>query len=432
VSDAWVIEPAGPLRGVVEVHGSKNAVTKHMVAALLGEGTSTITNVPEVGDVDITAGILAAIGAGVERSGDSLTITPPEETNPSVPLSFSGLNRIPVLLLGPLLHLTGEAFVPRVGGDQLGSRPVDFHVDALRALGAEVDVSNEGISAKCDRLKGTIIELPYPSVGATESALLSAAMAEGRSVIRGAATEPEVLELALFLQRMGARIELKPDRVIVIEGVDRLRGARTRLQGDRNEAFSYLVAGLLTGGEVRVVGCGQDRLVTAITTLMRMGAIVDVDDHGMAASAPEGLRAAAVQTDVHPGFMTDWQTPLMVLFTQAEGMSVLHETVYEDRFVYVPALQKMGGEIELFSSCLGGPACRFYETSNMHSAVVRGVSRLSGAEVEIPDVRAGFSSVIAAAAAEGASILRGVHHLERGYHRPADQLRSLGLGLQTI
>jgi len=431
VSDAWVIEPAGPLRGEVQVHGSKNAVTKHMVAALLGQGTSTITNVPEVGDVDITARILTAIGAGVERSGDSLTVTPPEEVTPAVPLSFSGLNRIPVLLLGPLLHLTGEAFVPRVGGDQLGSRPVDFHVDALRALGAEVDVTDEGISAKCTRLQGTIIELPYPSVGATESALLSASMAEGRSVIRGAATEPEVLELALFLQRMGARIELKPDRVIVIEGVERLRGARTRLQGDRNEAFSYLVAGLLTGGQVRVVGCEQDRLVTAITTLMRMGAVVDVDDHGMAAFAPDGLRAAAVQTDVHPGFMTDWQTPLMVLFTQAEGMSVLHETVYEDRFVYVPALQKMGGEIELFSSCLGGPACRFYETSNLHSAVVRGVSRLKGAEVEIPDVRAGFSSVIAAAAAEGTSVLRGVHHLERGYHRPADQLRSLGLDLRT-
>ena len=431
MSDAWVIEPAGPLRGEVEVHGSKNAVTKHMVAAILGEGPSTITNVPEVGDVDITAGILTAVGAGVERSGDSLTITPPEDVRPAVPLSFSGLNRIPVLLLGPLLHLTGEAFVPRVGGDQLGSRPVDFHVESLRALGAEVEVTDEGIYAKCSRLQGAIIELPYPSVGATESALLSAAMAEGRSVIRGAATEPEVLELALFLQRMGAHIELKPDRVIVIEGVERLRGARTRLQGDRNEAFSYLVAGLLTGGEVRVVGCGQDRLVTAITTLMRMGAVVDVDDHGMAASAPQGLRAAAVQTDVHPGFMTDWQTPLMVLFTQAEGMSVLHETVYEDRFVYVPALQKMGGEIELFSSCLGGPACRFYETSNIHSAVVRGVSRLKGAEVDIPDVRAGFSSVIAAAAAEGTSVLRGVHHLERGYHRPADQLRSLGLGLHT-
>jgi UDP-N-acetylglucosamine 1-carboxyvinyltransferase len=432
VSDTWLIEPSGPLRGEVEVRGSKNAVTKHMVAAILGSGPSTITNVPEVGDVDITASILTAIGAHVERTGGSITVAPPECVNPTVPLSFSGLNRIPVLLLGPLLHLAGEAFVPRVGGDQLGSRPVDFHVEALRALGAEIEVTPEGIAARCSRLRGGIIELPYPSVGATESALLSASLAEGKSVIRGAATEPEVLELALFLQRMGARIELRPDRRIVIEGVPNLRGARNRLQGDRNEAFSYLVAGLLTAGEVRVVGCGQDRLVTAITTLMSMGARVDVDDDGMTASCPDGLRAAAVQTDVHPGFMTDWQTPLMVLFTQAEGMSVLHETVYEDRFVYVPALQAMGGEIELFASCLGGPACRFHETSNVHSAVVRGVSRLRGAEVEIPDVRAGFSSVIAAAAADGPSKLRGVHHLERGYHRPAEQLRSLGLDLRTL
>ena len=431
MSDSWLIEPSGPLRGEVEVRGSKNAVTKHMVAAVLGRGTSTITNVPEVGDVEITSAILQSIGAGVESAGDSITITPPSEITPSVPLSFSGLNRIPVLLLGPLLHLTGEAFVPRVGGDQLGGRPIDFHVEVLRSLGAEVEVTPDGIAARCTRLRGAIIELPYPSVGATESALLSASLAEGKSVIRGAATEPEVLELALFLQRMGARIELSPDRRIVIEGVPHLRGARSRLQGDRNEAFSYLVAGLLTGGQVRVVGCQQDRLVTAITTLMKMGASVEVDDHGMTASAPHGLRAAAVQTDVHPGFMTDWQTPLMVLFTQAEGMSVLHETVYEDRFVYVPALQEMGGEIELFSTCLGGPACRFHETSYLHSAVVRGVSELHGAKVEIPDVRAGFSSVIAAAAAEGPSVLSGVHHLERGYHRPADQLQSLGLDLKT-
>lgn len=431
MSDAWLIEPNGPLRGEVHVRGSKNAITKHMVAALLGDGPSTITNVPDVGDVEITARILEAVGAGVERTEDTLTVHPATEASPTVPLSFSGLNRIPVLMLGPLVHLTGEAFVPRVGGDQIGSRPVDFHVESLRAFGAEVVVTDDGISARSTGLRGAIISLPYPSVGATESALLTGALAQGRTVIRNAANEPEVLELALLLQRMGAQIELSPDRRIVIEGVPRLRGARTRLQGDRNEAFSYLTAGLLTGGQVRVVGCGQDRLVTAISTLLRMGARVDIDDEGMTASAPDGLRPAAVQTDVHPGFMTDWQTPLMVLFTQADGMSVLHETVYEDRFVYVPALQAMGGEIELFSTCLGGPACRFHDTSNLHSAVVRGVSKLHGAQVEIPDVRAGFSSVIAAAAAEGSSVLRGVHHLERGYHRPAEQLRSLGLDLTT-
>lgn len=430
VSDEWYIQPSGPLVGDVRVYGSKNAVTKHMVAALLGDGPSVISNVPEVGDVEITASMLEAIGAGVSREAGKLEISPPEHAKAEVPLSFSGLNRIPVLLLAPLLHLTGEAFVPMVGGDRIGGRPVDFHVKALRALGAEVEVSPEGIHARCRRLRGAIIELPYPSVGATESALLAGAMAEGKTVIRNAATEPEVLELELFLQRMGARIELFPDRRVVIEGVRSLRGAHTRLLGDRNEAFSYLVAGLITRGSVRVIGCGQDRLVTAITTLLRMGAEVSIDEHGISAHAPDGLHAAAVSTDVHPGFMTDWQTPLMVLFTQAEGMSVLHETVYEDRFVYVPALKAMGGEIELFATCLGGPACRFHDTSYLHSAVVRGPSKLQGSEVDVPDVRAGFSSVIAAAAASGPTVIHGVRHLERGYHRPADQLRSLGLLLE--
>jgi UDP-N-acetylglucosamine 1-carboxyvinyltransferase len=427
VSDAWFIQPNGPLVGDVKVYGSKNAVTKHMVAAIMGDGPSTIANVPEVGDVEITARILRAIGAGVSYADGKLEVTPPEQAIPEVPLSFTGLNRIPVLLLGPLLHLTGEAFIPMVGGDRIGRRPIDFHVKSLEAFGAEVEVSGEGIRARCQRLQGTIIELPYPSVGATESALLTASLAEGKTVIRNAATEPEVLELALFLQRMGARIELSPDGRVVIEGVASLRGANTRLQGDRNEAFSYLVAGLITRGSVRVIGCGQDRLVTAITTLARMGAEIKIDEHGITAFAPDGLHAAAVSTDVHPGFMTDWQTPLMVLFTQAEGMSVLHETVYEDRFVYVPALKAMGGEIGLFATCLGGPACRFHDTSYLHSAVVRGPSKLQGAEVDVPDVRAGFSGVIAAAAASGPTLMHGVRHLERGYHRPAEQLRSLGM-----
>jgi UDP-N-acetylglucosamine 1-carboxyvinyltransferase len=217
---------------------------------------------------------------------------------------------------------------------------------------------------------------------------------------------------------------------MVIEGVDKLSGAVTRLQGDRNEAFSYLVAGLVTGGEVKVHGCAQERLVTAITTLQRMGAHFEIADDWMTATAPEGLRPAAVQTDTHPGFMTDWQTPLVVLFTQADGMSVLHETVYEDRLVYVPALKKMGAEIELFETCLGGPACRFHDTTAVHSAIVKGVSKLHGADVDVPDVRAGFSAIIAAAIAEGPSTLRGIEQLERGYHKPAEQFAKLGLAIQ--
>src|SRR5690606_18239570 len=317
-------------------------------------------------------------------------------------------------------------------GHRSGRRPVDCRVTARQQMGAEIEVQPQGITARMHgRLKGARITLPYPSVGATETVLLSAVLAEGRTVIHNAATEPEVVELALFLQRMGAHIALRPDRRIVIEGVEQLKGAQARLEGDRLEAFSYLVAGLMTGGEVRVAGCAQDRLVTAINTLQRMGAQLEITDEWITASASR-LRPAAVQTDTHPGFMTDWQPPLIVLMTQAEGMSVLHETVYEDRLGYLDAIKAMGGEIELFDTCLGGPACRFHDSSAKHSAVVRGVSKLQGAEVTIPDVRAGFSSVIAAAAAEGPSVLHGIHHLERGYNRPFDTLRSLGLNLTRI
>ncbi|MFP5322126.1 MAG: UDP-N-acetylglucosamine 1-carboxyvinyltransferase [Acidimicrobiia bacterium] len=429
---AWAVQPSGPLRGDVRVSGSKNAITKHMVAAVMADSPSTIRNVPAVGDVGITTDVLQSLGVGVERDGDEITITPTPDIDPEVAQRYSGLNRIPILLLGPLLHLRGEAFVPLVGGDRIGARPVDFHVEALRAFGAEVTETADGVRAQvADRLVGTQITLPYPSVGATETVLLTAALAEGRTVLNGAATEPEIIELALFLQRMGARIELSPGRRFVVDGVDRLRGATTILEGDRLEAFSYLVAGLVTGGQVRVGGCSQERMVTAISTLQRMGAHLEIDDEWISAHPGDGLSAIAIHTDTHPGFMTDWQSPLFVLMTQAEGMSVLHETVFEDRIRYpATVVQAMGGEIELFSTCLGGPACRFHDSNAVHSAVVRGVSKLRGAHVEIPDLRAGFSGVIAAAVADGASVIEGVHHLERGYNQPLETLQSLGLDVR--
>jgi len=429
---AWTVEPSGPLRGEVRVAGSKNAITKHMVAAVMGRTPSTIRNVPAVGDVGITTDVLQSLGVGVELDGDTVTIDPTADIDPEVSQRYSGLNRIPILLLGPLLHLRDEAFVPVVGGDRIGARPVDFHVEALRSFGAEVVETEDGVRAKVTgRLRGTQIALPYPSVGATETVLLTAALAEGRTVLNNAATEPEIIELALFLQRMGARVELTPGRRFVIDGVEELHGATSRLEGDRLEAFSYLVAGLVTGGQVRVAGCRQERMVTAISTLQRMGAELEINDDWISAHADHGLKAIAIHTDTHPGFMTDWQSPLFVLMTQAEGMSVLHETVFEDRIRYpATVVQAMGGEIELFETCLGGPACRFQDGNAVHSAVVRGVSKLHGAHVEIPDLRAGFSGVIAAAVAEGPSVIEGVHHLERGYNRPLETLQSLGLNVR--
>ena len=431
----WRIEPVGPLRGDVPISGSKNVVTKLMVASLLSSEPGEVGNAPRIGDVDITAAMLRSLGAEVDidHRARTVTVDPARVLDSRVPVTYSGLNRVPILLVGPMLHRIGEVFVPLLGGDRIGARPVDYHVEALRQLGAEVEVTPEGLEAKALRLHGAHIRLPFPSVGATETVLLTDATAEGRTTLENAAIEPEVVELALFLQRMGARIALLPDRTFVIEGVASLSGARQRLGGDRIEAFSYLIAGLATGGRVRIMGCAQDRLVTAISTLQGMGAEFQIDDEGIAAEVgPGGLRPAAVQTDTHPGFMTDWQTALVVLLTQARGMSVLHETVFEDRLGYVDALRAMNAEIELFGQCLVGQSCRFAEAGYLHSALVRGVSHLKGAETEMPDIRAAFAYVIAAAAAHGPSTLHGVHHLERGYDHALEKFATLGLRITPL
>jgi UDP-N-acetylglucosamine 1-carboxyvinyltransferase len=427
---AWRVRPSGPLFGEVTVAGAKNAVTKHMIAALLTDEPTGIGNAPDVGDVDITAEMLRALGASVERSGSCVHVDPRGLHGAHVPTRFSGRNRIPILMVGPLLHRFGEAVVPLVGGDQIGSRPVDFHVAALRQMGAEVEIGPEGLHAKTSGLRGARIVLPFPSVGATENILLTAVLTEGRTIIENGALEPEIVELSLRLQRMGAIVERRPDRRWIIEGVPRLRGATQTLDGDRLEAFSYLVAGLVTGGQVKVFGTPQSRLVSGVSTLRRMGARIDITDDYLAASGHETMHALAVQTDTHPGFITDWQQPLAVLCSQADGLSVIHETVFEDRFGYVGALREMGAQVELFDQCLGGPSCRFHETSYLHSAVIRGGTPLYGTQVDVPDVRGGFAYLLAAAIADGETILRGVHHIERGYHHVVAQFRGLGLEIE--
>ncbi|MFT7600735.1 MAG: UDP-N-acetylglucosamine 1-carboxyvinyltransferase [Acidimicrobiales bacterium] len=430
-NQAWVVNPVGPLRGDVSVRGSKNAVTKHLVAALLGSTPSVVSNCPDIGDVDITANMLRALGCEVDLDGGTATIDSRSLSSSRVPVRFSGMNRIPILMVGPLLHRVGEAFVPLVGGDDIGSRPVDFHVDALRKMGADIEITEDGLEAKANRLTGAHIELPYPSVGATETVLLTATLAEGRTILDNGATEPEVIELALFLQRMGARIEMRPNRRYIIEGVEELSGAAHHLKGDRIEAFSYLVAGLITGGEVRVHGCSQDRLVTAISTLSGMGARFEITDSSVSAWA-DSLVPAAVETDTHPGFMTDWQSPMVALFTQCDGLSVMYETVYENRFTYVPALKKMGAQIETYNTGLGSIQSRFVGSTTACSVVVRGGMPLHGTDVEVPDIRGGFAYVLAAAAAEGTTTITGTHHLDRGYNTPIENFEALGLDITRV
>ena len=339
VSAEWRVEPSGPLNGEVEVAGSKNTVTKIMVASLLGDSPTHITNAPRLGDVAITAAMLRSLGVGVEFDGTSIHLDPRTLDQAAVPVGYSGLNRIPILMIAPLLHRIGEAVVPLAGGDRIGGRPLDFHLDALRKLGVEIRLTEEGIEAKAGRLQGAHIRLPFPSVGATETVLLAAARAEGRTVLENAAVEPEVVELALFLQRMGAGIELQPDRRFVIEGHDAALGVlrAPRRRPDPAGLFLPRRRDSPPVGGVTVVGCAQDRLVTAISTLRRMGADFEIAESRISVSG-RGLRPTAIHTSPHPGFMTDWQPPLVVLFTQVEGMSVIHETVFEDRLRYAELL----------------------------------------------------------------------------------------------
>jgi UDP-N-acetylglucosamine 1-carboxyvinyltransferase len=431
VTDTWQVEPSGPLRGDISVRGSKNAVTKHMVAAMLGDGPSTIRNAPEVGDVDITAAMLEAVGFEVERRGPEITVAPGGAVQSRVPEAFTGLNRIPILMLGPLLHRTGEAFVPLVGGDPIGRRPVDFHVAALRALGAAVETGPAGISARAARLHGARIDLPYPSVGATENALFAAVLAEGTTLIRNAAVEPEVIDQVMLLQKMGAIIFVDTDRTLVIEGVDRLHGAEHTVINDRNEAASFAIAGIITGGDVLVEGAEQANMLTFLNKLRQVGAGFEFKPDGIRFFHPDRpLSPIALETDVHPGFMTDWQQPFVMLMTQAHGLSVVHETVYERRFGYTETLVQMGAEIQLFRQCLGEKACRFKSRDFPHSSIIKGPTPLYSADVTIPDLRAGFSYLIAAALAEGTSRIHGVQYVERGYSQILEKFQGLGANIE--
>lgn len=416
-----------PINGEISVGGAKNAVSKMMIAALLSEEPVTISNVPAIGDVDITKEILSAVGAHYEQTGDTLHIHAPEITNTSVK-QLSRRNRLSVLALSPLLHRTGNAEVPVLDGDRVGPRPVNFHTQSLEQMGATITEDETGFFARASQLHGASIALPYPSVGATENIILAAVLAQGRTRIENAATEPEILDLIKLLQQMGAIIEFRANRIILIDGVQRLHGTSYSVMPDRLEAASYAIAAITTNGEVSVENARQDDLSTFLNTLRRIGGDYIVHDEGITfRRGVNGLSSIELETDTWPGFATDWQQPLVVLLTQSRGLSVVHETVYEDRFGYTKSLNHMGANIALFTKCLGELECRFKSLAHKHSAIVQGPTPLTATEVTIPDIRAGMAHVIAALVAEGTSTLNGVDHLLRGYDAFLEKLTAVGV-----
>ena len=431
-SPRYRIEGGNPLVGEVEVRAAKNAINKQLVASLLTDEPCTFTHLPRIREIDAILDMLAEVGTSYAwLSDDTLCVQTRSVQSSVVSQRYSGFNRIPILLLSPLLHRVGQATVPRVGGDRIGPRPVDFHIEGLQKMGMAIEVCPDSFRATGSKLRGVSLTLPYPSVGATENLIISATLARGTTVIENAAVEPEILDTILFLQKMGALIHVETDRRIIVEGVSRLRGASHRPISDRIEVSSFGAAAIASGGRIRVRGAQQQHMISFLNSIRKVGGGFEVDDTGITFFRErETLRPLHVETNVHPGFMTDWQQPFVVMLTQAHGISTLHETVYEDRFGYVDTLLKMGADIALTDTCLGNTPCRYLRRDHLHSCTIRGATRLRATEMTIPDLRAGFAYIIAALLAEGTSTIDGTSYLERGYADVPGKLRAVGAQIE--
>ena len=434
-ADTVVFEGGKPLVGEVSVRGAKNLVTKAMVAALLADTPSTLKGVPAISDVAVVRGLLEAHAVSVTEDADGELVLDPRGVKSAHFAEIdahAGSSRIPILFCGPLLHQLGEAFIPDLGGCRIGDRPINFHLDALRAFGAELEKSYEGIRLKApQRLVGARVDLPYPSVGATEQVLLTAVRAKGVTELTNAAIEPEIIDLIAILQKMGAIIVVEPNRTIVIEGVETLQGYHHTALADRNEAASWAAAALATRGDIYVRGAKQQDLMTFLNVYRKVGGLFDVDDEGIRFRHPgEAIKPVVIETDVHPGFMTDWQQPMVVALTQAEGRSIVHETVYENRFGFTDALVQMGANIEVYKEGIASITRRVPRRPLEQAAVVSGPTPLHGANIRVPDLRGGFSHVIAAVTAQGTSEVSNIGIISRGYEHLLQKLDGLGVSFE--
>ena len=413
VSDtALRVRGGGPLEGTVRLSGAKNSVLKLMAASLLGDGPVELSAVPDITDVPVMGAVLAGLGVRVEHDAAagtcSLEVVDDREVRP--PRDAVTRIRASVSCLGPLVARRGAAELALPGGDRIGARSIDLHLDGLAAMGAAVERSDDGIVVRADRLQGARITLDFPSVGATENLIMAATLARGRTVIENAAREPEIADLSRMLVAMGARISGIGSQTVTVEGVERLGGAVWETCPDRIEAGTYLVAGALTGGRVRVERVRADDLTLPLRKLADAGAVVTADGDAITVERTGALEPVDVVTLPYPGFPTDLQPQMMVLLTQAHGMSRCTENVFESRFSFVDQLRRMGADIDV----------------DGHHALLSGPTGLHGAELEGLDVRAGAAGVLAGLVAQGETVVRDVQHIDRGYAEFVERLRALG------
>lgn len=430
-----------PLAGTYHTPGAKNAVTKILVASLLSDQPCTLYNVPDISDVQTTVDLCREIGMDIQwdRKAGVIHAVTKELRTTYIPQRFSGSNRIPILMIGALLGRTDqEIIVPTAGGCKLGARLVDFHIEALHRLGATVeyrDMKVEGayFAYAHQGLTGAVIQLPYPSVGATENTILAGVRARGMTVLKNAAIEPEIVDLILFLQKLGANITIDADRTICIQGTRKFYPVEHTVIPDRIVAASIAMTAITTKGRVFVENAEHLHMITFLNKLREVGGGFAVKEKGIEFFYDGPLQGGVhVETDVHPGFMTDWQQPFVVLLTQASGTSVVHETVYENRFGTTETLRKMGADLEIFRQCLGCKECRFNGRHFGHSLIVKGATPLTGGEISIPDLRAGYSYVMAALIAREESTISNLHLLDRGYANLSESLAVLGADIQKV
>lgn len=433
------IRGGNPLVGETKAAGAKNAMTKLLVASLLSDKKCIFSNVPNIGDVEVTVQLCQEIGMQVnwDRQAGILECQTKELKTSYVPQRFSGSNRIPILMIGALLGRTEEdIIIPTVGGCKIGSRSVEFHIESLRQLGASIELRNmkresAWFAHAHNGLHGAVINLPYPSVGATENTILAAVTAKGTTIIKNAAIEPEIVDLILFLQKLGAHVTLDVDRTIRIQGTRKFYEVEHTVLHDRIEAASFGMAAIGTKGRVFVRGAEHLHMITFLNKLRELGGGFSIKKDGIEFFYDGPLQGGLhLETDVHPGFMTDWQPPFVVLLTQAAGSSIVHETVYENRFGFTETLRDMGADISLFKQCLGGKQCRFISHSFYHSIAVKGTTPLSGKKIAIPDLRAGFAYLMASLMAHDESELTGLQFLDRGYENLVPKLQSLGADVE--
>ncbi|MCD8105160.1 MAG: UDP-N-acetylglucosamine 1-carboxyvinyltransferase [Lachnospiraceae bacterium] len=397
-----------PLAGEITVQGSKNAALPVLAACLLGDGPCVIENCPQIQDVEDTLFLLKQLGVGVQRDGSCISVDASGLNNCSVCGIQAERIRSSVLFLGALLGRMGKAELPIPGGCAIGRRPVDLHLEAMQRLGAHITEQKDTIRAQTRSLRGSRIRLALPSVGATENAILAAALADGDTVIEHAAREPEVEGLCRFLTLRGADIRRTEDGTVHIRGKKTLAPVRFSLQPDRIVAGTYLLAAASCGGRIRIRNLPFDEMQAPIRVLRQMGMEISSDGH---ARADIPLRAVAhLATEPYPGFPTDLQSPLMAALSTARGCSRICETVFENRFATVQQLRKMGAKIEIAANC----------------AVIEGVGRLHGEKISAPDLRGGAALAAAALAADGCTLLGGYEYIARGYEDICRDLRSLG------